>query len=119
MGRDEFIAGLKALDYHVEDRPDGRIEFAYEVMVGSRAGLRTRIGLEVPGDFPLTPPPGPHVNALLHQQQGGGVHPTGGIHASPFGSDWQYWSRPYRGWKPGPQPVRQYLAHITNLWASQ
>lgn len=59
-----------------------------------------RLGFVVGNDFPLTPPSGPHVRARMHpiHPQSDLGHPRGGIHQSEFGSDWQYWSRPFPIW---------------------
>jgi hypothetical protein len=82
------------------------------------------MGFVVPVDFPLTPPPGPHISKVLHANSGGGTHPTGGIHPSSphgkhFGPGWQYWSRPHKKWAEGPRTAVRYMAFIQKLWASQ
>ena len=119
MARADFIAGLKAMGFEVEQLDGARIAFPFEVPCGSLSGSTVKIGLEVHDDWPLNPPAGPHITPFLRPIQPGGVHPTGGIHASPFGTEWQYWSRPYQGWKPGANSVRQYLAHLHNLFEKQ
>lgn len=119
-----FAAQLRAAGYDVTELPDGHVRFPYTVKGGKHAGLELEMGFVVPEDFPLTPPPGPHINKLLHPNKGGGTHPTGGIHPSPshgkqFGPDWQYWSRPHKKWAEGPRTAVRYMAFIEKLWASQ
>ena len=43
-------------------------------------------------------------------------HPTGGIHESPFGLEWQYWSRPIRHWNETRRNAADYMAHIHRLF---
>lgn len=119
MARADFITGLKALGFEVDELGGARIAFAFEVPCGRFSGSPVKIGLEVHDDWPLNPPAGPHLTPHLRPVQPSGVHPTGAIHESPFGPAWQYWSRPYHGWKPGANPVRQYLAHLNNLFEKQ
>jgi hypothetical protein len=116
-----FVAGLIAVGYEpvvVFGKPDHLI-FDYLVESGGHAGRKIRLGLVVPGDFPATCPSGPHVSPHIHPigQQGG--HPIGAIHASDFGSDWQYWSRPYPEWAVSKRTVAAYMSHIWRLWDSQ
>lgn len=119
MSQLDFIHDLKAMGLAVEDLGEGRIAFPFEIPCGSKVGLQLKLGLQVPADWPLTSPSGPHLSVQLHPIQGGGLHPTGGIHQSPFGTTWQYWSRPYVNWRPQAKPVRQYLAHINHLFETQ
>lgn len=120
-GVDAFISGLKALGLNpasLPDKPD-HVFCDYEVSSGKRAGLKVKQGFVVPPDFPVTPPGGPHISQALYPIQSGGNHPTGGIHASPFGTEWQYWSRPVPGWAKGKKTVGAYMSHIDRLWATQ
>ncbi len=87
------------------------VVFDYVIEVGSRIGESVRIGLQAPGDWPLTPPPGPHVSPPLG-------HPDGNVHASPLGpqSEWQYWSRPADHW-PADRTARAYMQFLRALFA--
>lgn len=119
-----FAAQLRDAGYEVTELPDHHVSFPYAVNVGKYAGLNLELGFVVPEDFPMTPPPGPHINKLLHPNKGGGNHPDGGIHPSPshskhFGPDWQYWSRPHKKWGDGPRTAVRYMAFIEKLWVSQ
>ena len=121
MGRAEFVQGLRALGLSVDDRADDFVTFPWQIPLGPRAGERIRLGLQVPPDVEETPPSGPHVSPhLLPLTQGGApTHPFGGVHTSPLGADWQYWSRPYPnppGWASTDRSARTYMRHITHLF---
>lgn len=101
-------AGLLAVGY--EPRQNGEFTvFDYEVEVGSRAGESVQIALQAPPDFPVTPPPGPHVSPRLG-------HPGGNVHNSPLGDSWEYWSRPMPNWAPD-RSVDAYLRHVRTLFS--
>jgi hypothetical protein len=111
LGADEFLAQLRAEGFDPTVL-QGIAVFAYTVEVGSLAGSEIDLGLAVPGDFPLTPPPGPHVSPRLG-------HPSGAVHASPLGADWEYWSRPHPSWPQTSQTVAAYMRHIRTLFAQR
>lgn len=121
MSREEFIQGFVALGYKLELKADDFVVFEYVVPVGKFAGQKIRLGLQIKGDAPIIPPPGPHVSPhLLPLHPRADIpHPSGGVHSSPLGPDWQYWSRPIQRWKEGDRSARQYMAHINNLFATQ
>jgi hypothetical protein len=115
------MAGLSALGYQplvAPDKPD-HLAFDYLVESGRYAGRTIRLGLVVPGDFPATCPSGPHIAPHIHATGQPGGHPTGAIHASDFGAEWQYWSRPFKGWATSKRSVAAYMSHIWRLWDSQ
>lgn len=114
-----FLAELRRLGFDPTDHGSGRVSFDYTVDVGRLAGKTFRLGFAVPSDFPLTPPSGPHVSPRIHANQAGGAHPTGGIHDSPFGVGWQYWSRPCNDWPKTRRRVADYMAFVRQLWATQ
>ena len=123
MSRTDFVAQLKELGYNPTESTN-RVTFPYRVSTGKFAGNEITLGFIVEDSFPLTPPSGPHVSPrLLPITGGGGQHPLGGVHESQqFGSEWEYWSRPYPqnpGWANTDRKVRTYMAHITNLFATQ
>jgi hypothetical protein len=100
----------------IEDLGGGRVAFAYTILTGRFAEQQVKVGFQVPGDFPVTPPSGPHISPRLLPNQPGGAHPTGGIHDSPFGSEWHYWSRPMPNWTTTKRTVKDVLAHIRHLF---
>jgi hypothetical protein len=116
MPKAEFVAQLRQLAYDVEEFDGNRVAFGYPVNGGRFAGQTIRLGFDVPGDFPATPPSGPHVSPRLLPLQQGGVHPSGGIHESPFGPDWEYWSRPLQHWPQTKRTVRDVMAHVHHLF---
>jgi hypothetical protein len=126
-GIEVFIEGLRELGYKPQSLPDKpeHIVIDYEVESGKFSGMKIKLGLVVPADFPLTPPSGPNISALVHPVKSGGEHPTGGVHreqAAAFqqalGGEWQYWSRP-PNWATGKKTVAAYMSHIWWLWDSQ
>jgi hypothetical protein len=116
MARADFIKQLEALGYRVEDKGENRLSFRYKVPVGKMIDQELLMGLLVGDDFPANPPTGPHISPRIYPNQGGGQHPTGGIHNSPFGNDWHYWSRPFNGWKETDRSARAYMAHVRHLF---
>jgi hypothetical protein len=120
MGPADFTAQLQAMGYSVrsEDK-EGFVSFAYTPPLGKFAGRELRIAYQPPGDFPLTPPPGPHVSPRLLAIQSGGVHPSGGIHESPLGDAWHYWSRPMSHWPQSSRTARDVIAHLNHLFETQ
>ena len=118
MAAADFTAQLRASGFTVTERPDGPITFPFEIPIGCRAGERVELGFQVPSDFPASPPSGPHVSPRIlpiHPDQSVG-HPTGGVHESPLGSEWEYWSRPFPGWATTDRSARAYMGHIRHLF---
>jgi len=119
-GASAFIGGLRELGIEAQlhaTRP-GAISFAYAVETGKFAGKTYEIALDVPEDFPMTSPSGPHVRPqVVPLNPGAPGHPER-AHESHFGSDWQYWSRPFQDWARSPT-VKAYMAHIFRLWHTQ
>lgn len=122
-----FMQGLRELGYDPQVVPNhpAHIYFDYLVPVGKFAGMRVRLGFQVPPDFPFNGgPTGPHVSPhVLPLNQQGGAHPSQGVHPSPFsgliGGDWQYWSRPFPDWASRKKTVATYMSHIYRLWETQ
>jgi hypothetical protein len=121
-----FVAGLHALGHKptiLPGKPD-HVMIDYTVATGTHAGKQVRHGFVVPPDFPLAPPPGPHVSPRIHAFKDGGAHPTGGVIKSPdfeaaAGGEWQYWSRPFKDWGQVKKTVACYMSHVWRLWDSQ
>src|SRR5882724_5074802 len=116
MARQDFIDGLKAMGYQPELRGGGAVAFRYTLSVGKFIGREIYLGFAVNDDFPLNPPGGPHISPhLLPLHPQGGAHPNCGVHGSPLGPDWQYWSRPFPDWARTKRTVPAYMAHIRHL----
>lgn len=118
MPSPEFIEQLKEAGYQPESFGDNRVVFDYKVEVGRFKGNTVKLGFEVQ-DFPLSPPSGPHINPrILPINPSAEKHPER-VAESPFGPDWEYWSRPYHDWHKTSKTVIAYLRHIRNLWETQ
>jgi|SRR6266446_4984357 len=117
MGRQEFIDQLTVMGYQPEPGENNLVAFHYNIPVGKFRGQEISLGFAVSDDFPLNPPGGPHVSpSLLPLNPTSGSHPTCGIHNSPFGAEWQYWSRPFQNWAATKRTARVYMAHIRHLF---
>jgi hypothetical protein len=108
VGAAGFLAALAARGYAVVRQNEFAV-FPYTVEVGSRAGQQIRVGLQIPGDWPLSPPSGPHVSPRLG-------HPHDAVNPSPLGLDWEYWSRPAQNWAAN-RSMRAYLRHLRTLFS--
>lgn len=112
MAKNEFITGLRALGFEPQELSPNRVIFKFEVPVGGNIGVKIMIGFEVQDDYPMSCPPGPHFKSVGIQ---GWKEPPNNIHASPFGTEWRYWSRPFPDWNRTNRSAKVYLAHIKNL----
>jgi len=116
-GRAEFEAQLRALGFVPEDRTDGRTSFPYTVGAGPFAGETIRLGVEVPTEFSRNPPGGIHISPrILPLNPGAPGHPER-VATSPFGEEWEYWSRPIPQWPKTDRSVKAYLAYVESLFA--
>ncbi len=93
------------------------VAFKFLVPHGRFRGKTIEIALNAP-NFPDVPPPGPYIKPhLLPMTGGGGEHPFGGIHArNKPNKEFQYWSRPFKGWKNTNRNIQEYLAFIRTLF---
>ena len=120
MSRIDFINQLQVLGYNVQEPAPGFLSFEYEIPVGKFSGQKVNIAFQFDNGFPMNPPAGgPHFKPqLLPITGGGGTHPFGAVHNSPIGSEWEYWSRPFKDWNRTDKTVKTYMAHIRNLLAT-
>jgi hypothetical protein len=128
IGVETFVKGLRDLGYEptvLKDKPE-HVVIDYTVESGKLAGTKLKHGFIVPADFPVNPPTGIHIAAIVHPFQSGGTHPTGGVHrdqAAPFqqalACEWQYWSRPPVDWATSKKTVAAFMSHVWRLWDSQ
>lgn len=118
FGKAAFKVGLEELGYLVEEGDGNRLTFKFKINGGRFAGTQVQLGLEVPPDFDVTCPTGPHICPRLIPLNPGG---TGNdrAHESPFGADWEYLSRPFgenqKGWNRVNRSARAYVRHITRI----
>src|ERR1700679_551889 len=101
---DGFAEEARALGLENVSIEGDWVQFDLAIPVGRFAGEVRRIAAQVPSDFPLTPPPGPHVSPPT-------THPAGAVHASSLGSEWVYWSRPAQNWSTG-RSVKAWVRHV-------
>lgn len=118
-GKEAFSEGLKQLGYAPEDPGNNRLAFAYTIGSGRFKDKIIKVGIEVPLDFNVTCPTGPHISPRLIPINTGGA---GNDRAadSPFGAEWQYLSRPFadqrqEGWHRTNRDVKAYLRHIKRI----
>ncbi len=118
MARADFLRALEDLGYEFESIDEARIAIKYVIDVGSFAGREIKLGLQVGDDFPVNPPAGGiHVSPRLLELHPGGEPPKGGINDSPFGAEWQYWSRPFPGWPSTDRSARTYMSFVRQLFS--
>jgi hypothetical protein len=118
VGKEAFIDGLQELGYTAENLDANRIAFQYTIKGGRFKDRAIRVGIEVPADFNVTCPTGPHISPGLIP-----INPNGAANdravASPFGAQWQYLSRPFRdqqqGWNRTKRDVKAYLHHVRQI----
>jgi hypothetical protein len=120
MAKVQFIQQLQALGHTVQELVAANRFFQvinYEIPVGRFRGQKVRLAFEVQESFPMDAPSGPHFSMQLHALHPGNdlPHPFGGVHNSPLGVDWQYWSRPFNEWAGTDKTVKTYLTHIKHL----
>src|SRR5690348_15666271 len=96
FGKDLFIKELQELGYKPEDRGNNRISFEYTIRDGRFKDRTVTLGIEVPPDFNVTCPTGPHVSPRLIPLSPNGTANDRAVESPNFGSDWQYLSRPFR-----------------------
>ena len=118
FGKEAFRDGLKALGYSPSELEGARISFVYTIGAGRFAGQEIEVGLEIPPDFNVTCPSGPHIRPRLIPINSSANDNTRAAD-SPFGGDWQYLSRPFSSdggaWNRTTRDVRAYLRHVKRI----
>jgi hypothetical protein len=121
VGKEAYIDGLKQLGYKPEELKEpgeNRVAFSYVIREGRFKDRTVLVGVEVPPDFPVTCPTGPHISEKLIPMNPNG---TGNDKAvdSPFGTDWMYLSRPLdvgnEGWNRTTKEVKAYIKHVKRI----
>jgi hypothetical protein len=117
-GTPEFARQLEEIGIGPSHVDGARVRFAYTIEVGRFAGQEVTLAFEVPENFPLTPPSGPHVSPrLLPLNPSANTHPQKVLESN-FGPEFEYWSRPYTDWGKDGRTVRTYFAFIRHLLAT-
>jgi hypothetical protein len=93
------------------------VEFTFEVPGGTYAGTTVRMAIQVPPEFPRTPPGGIHFKPRLRPvNAAAGSHPERSHESSRF-PEGEYWSRPYQDWAGlKTKTASSYMGHVRNLW---
>ena len=119
FGKDAFSAGLKELGYEAEDCGGNRIAFKYVIGAGRFKDQTIRVGLEVPEDFNVTCPTGPHISPRLIPINPSASGNDRAADSPNFGPEWQYLSRPFgeqqQGWGRTNRSVKAYLHHVKRI----
>jgi hypothetical protein len=116
FGKEAFTEGLKALGYSPEDLGGNRVTFKYTIAAGQFKDRVITVGIEVPADFSVTCPTGPHLSPRLIPINTGAPGNDRAAESPNFGPEWQYLSRPFRdgqaGWGRTSKDVKAYLRHV-------
>jgi hypothetical protein len=112
MAAIDFVNQLNVLGYTTQEPSSDKVYFEYTVEVGRNKGKKVFMGFENLNDFPMNAPHGPHFKLI----DDGWLNPSGGVHASNFGSGWVHWSRPFNEWNRTARSVKEYLAHLRNVF---
>ena len=119
FGKDLFIEQLKQLGYTPEvQEGTTRVVISYTIGAGKFKDHTITIGIEVPGDFAVTCPTGPHISPRLIDINTGATDNTRSAE-SPFGAAWQYLSRPFpsgvEAWNRTSKDAKAYMRHIKRI----
>lgn len=116
MGTDNFKEGLEALGYAVEQKDQDKLIIPFVIAEGRFAGKEIKVGFQVPGDFPMTPPGGPHISPRLIPINGNAPDHSRAADSAQFGTEYEYLSRPYTQWahKRTVKRYMEYVAHLLN-----
>lgn len=119
FGKEAFSEGLKALGYVPDDAKDNRLTFKYTISAGRFKDTVISVGIEVPGDFNVTCPSGPHISPRLIPINASAPGNDRSAESPNFGSEWQYLSRPFvdqqAGWNRTSRSVKAYMQHIKRI----
>jgi hypothetical protein len=119
FGKQAFSEGLKQLGYTPEDRGDNRLAFQFTIAAGRFKDKIISVGIEVPPDFNVTCPSGPHISPQLIPINPGGGGNDRAADSPNFGAGWQYLSRPFldqmEGWGRTSKDVKAYIRHIKRI----
>jgi hypothetical protein len=117
-GIQEFDRQLRLLGITPRLLGASGLAFPYVVPAGRFHDQQIELAFDVPPTFPRDPPSGPHLTPrLLPLNPGAAAHPERS-HQSPFGEEWEYWSRPFSDWSRSPKTVSDYLAFVRHLFAT-
>jgi len=113
MATDTFREGLEALGYTVELKDTDKVIIPLTIAEGRFSNQNIRVGFQVPGDFPMSSPSGPHIAPRLIPISNAQDH-TRAAESPPFGAEWLYLSRPFSQWAHK-RTVKRYMEYVTHL----
>lgn len=114
----DFARQLRALGYEPVELAPNRLAWGYTIEVGRLTDTAIKIGIEVPPDFDRTPPSGPHISPRILPINATATEHPHKVVDSPFGGDWEYWSRPYSNWGKDGRTVNAYYAFLRRLFST-
>jgi hypothetical protein len=114
MAKIDFVNQLKELGFDCKEPDSNKVQFEYVIPAGKNNGKKVLLGFENIHDFPMNAPHGPHFYPIDQ----GWVNPSQGVHQSNFGVGWFHWSRPFKEWNKTKRTVKEYMAHLINLFIS-
>ncbi len=117
MGKEKFKEGLIELGFPIEDSNDDWLKVSrYKIEDGRFKDQIIELAFQVPVDFPINPPHGPHMRPRLFPINEGSPSHTERMHKSPLGSDWGHLSRPFPNWGKGKRTTKRYMEYIYYLF---
>jgi|SRR3989344_4307151 len=112
----DFAKGLQELGLLIEQTGENRVVFDYVIKAGKFKDQKIKMGFEVPPDFNLNPPHGPHFTPRLLPINPSSPKHTERVHESPFGTDWEHLSRPFPNWHKSRRTVKEYMRYMDYLF---
>lgn len=113
QGRTLFAEGLHELGYKpvLVEGSESLLYFNYVFPNGPRIAESVDLGLEIPPNFSVEPPHGPHYRPTFLRGKG-----LPGVHENmAFGPEWDHWSRPHPRWNLTDRTVNAYMRHLRTL----
>ncbi len=118
-GAQAFADQLRSIGIQSSIKHQTWVEFDYVVEGGKFAGTSVKMAINVPNNFPATPPSGINFSPRLMPQNTSAQHPQ---RSHPCRHpDWkangEYWSRPHSTWNSeGNKNAQTYMAFVRQLW---
>ena len=117
-GAELFAEQLRSIGYNT--LVDGSwVEFSYTAPGGTHEGTEVTMAINVPVNFPLTPPGGIDFSPRLPNRpiHPGGEHPIRSHDGRRFKGNGEYWSRPFMEWhNQTSKDAKTYIAWVNHLW---
>ena len=119
IGKEPFIEGLIELGYNPINLDGNKLSFKYKIGAGRFQNQEIAVGIDVPSDFNVTCPSGPHITPRLIPLNPSAMGNDRAAESPQFGPDWEYLSRPFidrdAGWNRTTRTVKAYLHHVKRI----